>query len=93
MYYIWYDGYLTCYPGKEILILSRLIHCICKLVVLESKEDGKCQKSIQSCTASDPGQPYGKVTKTQENITYRRAKRSAHAQQAFTRLQDTVTTI
>ena len=31
---------------------------------------------------------YGKVTKTQENITYKGAKRSALSQQVTTRLQE-----
>ena len=35
---------------------------------IQSKE-GKDQESIQSSTTPDPGTPYGKVTKTQENIT------------------------
>ena len=40
-----------------------------------------------------PRTPYGKVTKTQENITYKRAKRSAHSQQVTTRLQGTDKTV
>ena len=33
--------------------------------------------------------PYGKETKSQENITYKRAKTSALSQQVITRLQET----
>ena len=40
-----------------------------------------------------PRTPYGKVTKTQENITYKRAKRSANPQQETTRLQETDKTV
>ena len=36
-----------------------------------------------------PRPPYGKVTKTQENNTYKRAKRSSLSQQVTTRLQGT----
>ena len=38
---------------------------------------------------SRPSTPYGKVTKTQENSTYKRAKRSANPQQETTRQQGT----
>ena len=41
-----------------------------------SLEEGKYQESIQSSTTAD-----GKVTQTQENITHKRAKRSALSQQ------------
>ena len=37
--------------------------------------------------------PYGKVTKTQENITYMRVKRSAFFQRVATRLQRTDKTV
>ena len=57
---------------------------------VKSKEEGKDQESIQSNTTPDPGHHMGKfpiwcpgsgvlfekVTKTKENITYKRAKRS-----------------
>ena len=43
---------------------------------------------MQSSTTPD-----SKVTKTQNNITYRRAKRSAISQQVTRRLQDTDKTI
>ena len=33
--------------------------------------------------------PYGKVTKTQENMTHKKTKRSALSQQVTTRLQGT----
>ena len=36
---------------------------------------------------------YGKMTKTQENITYKRAKRSTLSQQVTTRLQETDKTV
>ena len=38
-------------------------------------------------------EPYGKVTKTQENITHKRAKRSAFSQQVTLRLQGTDNTV
>ena len=38
---------------------------------------------------SRPRTPHGKVTKTQENITFKRAKRLALSQQVATRLYDT----
>ena len=36
---------------------------------------------------TQPETPYGKVTKTQENITYKRANRAALSQQVITKLQ------
>ena len=48
------------------------------------REEGKDQESIQSNTTPD-----GKVTKTQEKITNKRARRSALSQQVTTRLQGT----
>ena len=47
-----------------------------------SKEERKDQESIQSSESQ-----FGKLTKTQGNITYKRAKRSAFSQQVITRLQ------
>ena len=40
-----------------------------------------------------PSTPYGKMTKTQENSTYKRAKRSNLSQQVPTRLQETDKTL
>ena len=40
-----------------------------------------------------PSTPYGKVTKTQQNATYRRAKKTALSQQVTIILQDTDKTI
>ena len=54
------------------------------LLSYESKEEGKDLESIQTSTTS-----CGKVTKTQENITNKRAKRSAISQQVTTMLQET----
>ena len=68
---------------------------------VKSKEEGKDQESIQSNTTSDPGHHMGKfpiwcpgsgvlfekVTKTKENITYKRAKRSDLSQQVTTKMQ------
>ena len=54
-----------------------LINKVALLKFHQSKEEGKHQELIQSNTTPDPGHHAGKVTKTQENITYKRAKRSA----------------
>ena len=54
-----------------------LINKVAFLKFHQSKEEGKYQELIQSNTTPDPGHHAGKVTKTQENITYKRAKRSA----------------
>ena len=43
----------------------------------------------KSNTTPDPGHHMGKVTKTQENITNKRAKRSALSQQVTKRLLGT----
>ena len=48
-------------------------------------EEGKEQESIQSSTT-----PHGKVTKTQENITHKRAKSSGGQKSARNR-QDSMT--
>ena len=55
----------------------------------QSKEEGKGQESIQSSTTHDPEQDMVREgIKTQENITYKGAKRSALSQQVTTRLQE-----
>ena len=58
------------------------------LLSTQSKEEGKDQEPMQSSMIL-----YGKVTKTQENITYRRAKKSAFSEQVTTRLHKTDKTI
>ena len=50
--------------------------------VLLNNKEGKDQESIQSSTTPD-----GKLTKTHENITYRRAKNSTFSKQVTTRTQ------
>ena len=45
------------------------------LLAYKSKEEGKDQESIQSSATPDPGHHMG-VTKSQENITYKRVKKS-----------------
>ena len=62
------------------------------LSILTTQINNKDQESIQSNTAPDPGH-HRKVTKTQENSTYKRAKRSANSQQETTRLQRTDKTV
>ena len=49
------------------------------------KEEGRDQESIQSSTTPDPRDHYGKLIKTQGNISHKRAKRSALSQQVTTR--------
>ena len=47
------------------------------------------QESIQSIKHILPRTLYQKVTKTQDNITYKEVKRSVLSQQVSTRLQET----
>ena len=60
--------------------------------MIESKEEGKDQESIQSSTTPDTGHRM-EMTKHKENITYKRAKRSALTQQVTKRLQETDKTV
>ena len=58
----------------------------------QSKELDRDQESIQSKATPDLGHHIGK-TKTQENITYQRTKRSALSQQVTTGVQGTDKTV
>ena len=77
--------------------MSRLISTLqlSKGVVRDSKskEEGKDQESIQSSTTPYPRHQNRKVTKTQENITYKRAKRAALSQKVIPRLQENDKTV
>ena len=52
-------------------------------------EEGKDQESIQTKSTSDPGRHMGSEKTEEENITYKRDKRSILSQQVTTRLQGT----
>ena len=59
------------------------------IVRKQSKEEVKGQESIQSSTTHDPGHDIVREGhKTQGNITYKGAKRSALFQHVTTRLQE-----
>ena len=55
-------------------------------VLIESKEEGKSQESTQSSTTLTQDTTWVS-DKTQENVTYKRAKKLALSQQVTTRLQ------
>ena len=68
---------------RLVILIFELTH--------QSKEEGKAHESIQSNTTPDLGQHMGKW-KTQENITYKGAKRPALSQQVPTRLPSMINT-
>ena len=70
-------------------LLEQMLHFP---LYIQGKEEGKDQESIQSSNTPDrPRAPYRKVTKTQQNVKYRKAKRPAISQQETTKLQETQT--
>ena len=56
---------------REFAMLFIIFLILYLLGLVLSKEEGKDQESIQSSTTPDPEYIMGRVTKTQENITYR----------------------
>ena len=84
----WKQSEIRCLQKKLPTTANKFLNC----ENFYSKEEGKVQESIQSITTPDP-RHHGKVTKTQGNITHKRAKRSALSQQMITRLQGTDKTV
>ena len=78
---------IVVFPDYTHLLFFRTnISHVCENYV-RSKEECQYQESIQSST------PYGRVTKTQENITHKREKKKVLSQHVITRLQGTNKTV
>ena len=78
---------------KGAAAITQLRTCTIKTVHIKVKVRKKARSRIHTIHTIKyhpwPRTPYEKVTKTKENITYKRAKRSALSQQVTTSLQGT----
>ena len=77
----------ACYSDTDQRLDKSLIYYT-NAIIAKVRKEGHDQESIQSSTTPDP-----KVTKTEENITLKRANRLALSQQVTRRLQGTGKTV
>ena len=85
-----YFGDEKCFlPGIWHLRSALLSQCKNELLVQPTKKERRQKSEINTSKYLLPRTPYGKVTKSQENIINKKAKLSALFKQVTTRLQET----
>ena len=75
------DSVISLVLAKKASAMIIWTCCVCRDIKVSKK--AKIRNQVPHLTQA----PHGKVTKTQENITYKSAKRYALSQQVTTRLQ------